>query len=124
MERRIRLRRTGDVKRVYDEGKSWAHPLLVLIVRRNEVGFSRVGVTASRKVGGAVERNRAKRLLREAARHLYPQYEAKGWDMMLVARQGLAEAKGQQVENALISLLERADMWRDRPVPSMREGAT
>ena len=110
MERRIRLRRSGDIKRVYDEGKSWAHPLLVLIVRPNELEFSRVGVTASRKVGGAVKRNRAKRLLREAARHLYPRLETEGWDVMLIARPKLVEAKEREVEEALASLLNRAGL--------------
>ena len=122
MERRIRLRRSGDVKRVFDEGESWAHPLLVLIVRRDSKGHSRVGVTASRKVGGAVERNRAKRLLREAARHLYPEYQHEGWDMMLVARPKLLAAKTDEVERALASLLKRAGLWRDRPQPSLEEG--
>jgi len=112
MERRIRLRRSRDVKRVFDEGESWAHPLLVLIVRRNSGDTSRVGVTASRKVGGAVERNRAKRLLREAARHLYPEFEDQGWDMMLVARPSLIDAKMSEVERALASLLERAGLCR------------
>jgi ribonuclease P protein component len=110
MERRIRLRRSSDVKRVYDEGKSWAHPLLVLLVHPNDVGLTRVGVTASRKVGGAVERNRAKRLLREAARHLYPELETKGWDVVLVARPKLVEAKEKEVEKALASLLNRAGL--------------
>ena len=110
MERRIRLRHSGDVERVFDEGKSWAHPLLVLVARPNELGLSRVGVTASRKVGGAVERNRAKRLLREAARHLYPQFETRGWDIMLIARPRLVEAKEIEVERALTSLLERAGL--------------
>ena len=110
MERRIRLRHSGDVERVFDEGKSWAHPLLVLVARPNELGLSRVGVTASRKVGGAVERNRAKRLLREAARHLYPKFETRGWDIMLIARPRLVEAKEIEVERALTSLLERAGL--------------
>ncbi|HEY72436.1 MAG: ribonuclease P protein component [Chloroflexi bacterium] len=107
MERRIRLRHTGDVQRVYDEGKSWVHPLLVLVARPNELDFSRVGVTASRRVGNAVARNRAKRLLREAARRLYPSF-ATGWDVMLVARTRILEVKETQVEKALASLLKRA----------------
>ena len=115
MERRIRLRRSGDVRRVYDEGRSWAHPLLVLIGRPNEMGLSRVGVTASRKVGGAVERNRAKRLLREAARHLYPRFEREGWDIMLIARPKLIEAREQEVEEALASLLDRAGLQSSPP---------
>jgi ribonuclease P protein component len=95
---------------VYDEGKSWTHPLLVLVARPNHLTQSRVGVTASRKLGGAVARNRAKRLLREAARHLYPQLEA-GWDLMLIARPKLLETKAHQVEEALSHLLRQANLY-------------
>ena len=110
IERSVRLRRSSDVERVYDEGKSWAHPLLVLIVRPNDLGLSRVGVAASRKVGSAVKRNRAKRLLREAARHLYPEFETEGWDVVLIARPNLVEANEMEVERALASLLDRAGL--------------
>ena len=109
MERRIRLRRTGDVHRVYSEGRSWAHTLLVLIARPNDLDFSRVGVTASRKLGSAVARNRAKRLLREAARRLYPQFGA-GWDVMLVARREILKVKEPQVTDALELLLRRSGL--------------
>ncbi len=109
MERRIRLRRTTDVQRVYDEGRSWADPLLVLVARSNGLDFSRVGVTASRRVGKAVARNRAKRLLREAARRLYPQFGV-GWDVVLIARAGILKVQEQQVEEALVLLLRRAGL--------------
>ena len=111
MEKLFRLRRAGDVRRVYNEGKSWVHPLLVLVARPNGFGFSRVGVTASRRVGNAVERNRAKRLLREAARYLYPQLAA-GWDVMLVARTRILETKEPQVRDALALLLRQSGLHK------------
>jgi ribonuclease P protein component len=80
------------------------------MVRPNDLGLSRVGITASGKVGGAVDRNRAKRLLREAARHLYASFETKGWDMMLIARRGLVDAKEREVEEALSMLLNQAGL--------------
>ena len=83
---------------------------MVLLAHPNEVGFSRVGVTASRGVGNAVQRNRAKRLLREAARHLYPEFEGAGQDILLIARPAILNAGGREVEEALATLLERAGL--------------
>jgi ribonuclease P protein component len=111
MERGIRLRHTRDVRRVFDEGRSWKHPLLVLIAYPNTQDTIRVGVTASRRVGGAVARSRAKRLMREAARSLYSQIND-GWDVMLVARAGILKVKTPQVEAALASLLKQAELIR------------
>ena len=119
MEQRIRLRHTRDVRRVYNEGRSWKHTLLVLIARPNGLDCSRVGVAASRRVGNAVARNRAKRLLREAARRLYPQLGT-GWDVMLVARSSILKAKEPQVEKAVASLLKRAALGTQRTIPGNR----
>ena len=68
----------------------------------------RVGFTATRKIGGAVVRNRAKRRLREAARRLLPEHARPGFDYVLIARGGTAERPWARllddVKSALISL--------------------
>lgn len=71
--------------------------------------YSRVGIAASRRVGNAVGRNRARRLLREAVRQLYTRISA-GWDIVLVARSGLLDAGEVQVSAALRSVMERAGL--------------
>ncbi|MBN2007571.1 MAG: ribonuclease P protein component [Anaerolineae bacterium] len=115
MERQIwqkamRLRRPEEFKQVWSKGRSWAHPLLILWALPNDLGRVRVGITASRKVGKAVARNRARRLLREAARQLY-HHIASGWDVVLVARAPLLEVKAPDVMQALESLLRRSQLW-------------
>lgn len=106
----MRLRRPAEFRHVWDAGRSWAHPLLLLRAVPNTLDSTRIGITASRKVGDAVTRNRARRLLREAARQLYPQIRP-GWDLVLVARASMVEAKTPAVVAALTLLLQRAHLW-------------
>ena len=111
MKRNFRLTRSIDFKRVRNEGKSYAHPLVVLVASPTVEETIRVGVTAGRAVGGAVERNRAKRLLREAMRFLLPSVRS-GWDLVLIARQPLPTASYEQVQSTLLQLLQRAKLLK------------
>lgn len=107
MQRKFRLTQSEDFKRVRRFGKSFAHPLVVLVVQANEEAEVRVGVAAGRTVGTAVKRNRAKRLLREAMRTLIPSL-ASGRDLILIARPGLSSATLTETRQALLTLLQRA----------------
>lgn len=111
MEKRFRLRKNSDFQRVYRKGPSWAHPLLVLYALRNDLGYSRFGFSASKRVGGAVVRNRARRLMREAIR-LRQAMIADGWDVVIVARQPMGEANFHRVDQAVEQLLRRARLLK------------
>lgn len=109
VKKQFRLTRSTDFKRVRRFGKSYAHPLVVLYATSSGEPQSRVGVSAGRWVGGAVERNRAKRLLREAVRSLYSQI-LPGNDLLLIARAPLPEANLSATQTALLSVLQRAKL--------------
>ncbi|HEX7432129.1 MAG TPA: ribonuclease P protein component [Anaerolineaceae bacterium] len=117
MERRFRLTRSTDIKRVRRLGKSYAHPLIVLVATPNEQPTIRIGVSAGRSVGGAVERNRGKRLLRATLHSLLPDINT-GWDLVFLARQGLSEATYEQTCLAVKELLKRARLFKSKPYAS------
>jgi ribonuclease P protein component len=109
VQSKFRLTRSEDFKRVRRIGKSYAHPLVVLVAQANEnsAHVVRVGVAAGKMIGTAVHRNRAKRLLREALRPYLPSL-ASGWDLILIARPKLVTATLEDTRVALINLLRRA----------------
>ena len=109
MKRSFRLTRSTDFKRVRRSGKSYAHPLVVLYVLKSDQVGVRVGVSAGLAVGNAVNRNRAKRLLRAAMNGLLG-LTVPGSDLLLIARSPLPNADLLQTRAALTNLLKRAGL--------------
>jgi ribonuclease P protein component len=114
---RGRLSRSAEFERVYRQGRSTANRHLVLYSFPNATTERpRLGLSVSRKVGGAVERNRVKRLLREA----FTQTEANmraGQDVVVVARPGAGELADREglagVAGSLEELIARAKLRED-----------
>ena len=111
VKRSFRITRSTDFKRVRRTGRSHAHPLVVLVTAPNEEEKIRIGVVAGQRVGGAVQRNRAKRRIRAVVHAFIPRMKP-GWDLIFIARQPISEAQFEKNEEALASLIKRAGMFR------------
>lgn len=84
-----RLKRRAEYLRVAAKGRKVATPGLVLqALRRDDAGPVRLGFTVTRKIGGAVRRNRTRRRLKEAVRLLLAEYPLSGADLVLIGREG------------------------------------
>ncbi|MCR9146456.1 MAG: ribonuclease P protein component [Rhodobacteraceae bacterium] len=83
--------------------------MMVQARRRGDADpLMRVGFTCSKKVGNAVARNRAKRRLREAARHVLPDHGKPGWDYVLIGRHGATASRDfQDLRRDLIRALDK-----------------
>ena len=92
----VSLTKNREFQRVYKKGKSFVSPLLITYVMKNNKGKVRVGITTSKKTGKAVQRNRARRIIREAYRKLSESVKS-GYDIVFVSRARTHRAKMNDV---------------------------
>lgn len=109
LRRHQRLTRTRDFQDTYAQGRRWVGPTMVLWLRTGEDAAMRLGVVASRKVGNAVKRARAKRRLREVFRTHRAQLHGEV-DVVLVARAAIIKAPWQMVVDDFLKLSEKAEI--------------
>jgi len=117
---RQRLRTGADFDAVFKKGARLDGPIFLIVAAPNGRRFDRLGLAVSRRVGGAVERNRARRLLREGFRRL-ERAGSPGVDLVVVARAALARRGQAEVDR---ELRERLQSIRRRAVAAGEAAAS
>jgi ribonuclease P protein component len=118
VERRLRLRQDHDVRAARSKGQAMAEGPIVLRYLRNfsNPPINRYAVVAGRKSGGAVQRNRLKRIVRESLRSLHPDLD-RGYDYAVIIRGTIEELPGSlAARDILTRLAQRAGLLHKQTV--------
>lgn len=107
MGKRLRLRHAEDFAGLQREGSRYRHPFFILSVRANGLAHNRYGFITAKRLGKAVVRNRARRLLRESVRLLHPSLTP-GFDALWIARPDIAGQSFATVQRAVRETCRRA----------------
>ncbi len=108
----VTLKSNPDFRRLYNRGISITNPALVVYYSKNRAGICRIGITTSKKIGNAVERNRSKRVLVEAFRAVCPSIEPQ-YDIVLVARSKTKYLKSTRVAEIMADIFSQQGMLKE-----------
>ena len=114
------VNKNTEFNRAYRRGNSFVDRTVVMYVIKNRYGYTRIGITASKKVGNAVKRNRARRVIRESLRQLNLDM-TQSVDIILVARSKTPYVKQQVVYSQLKVLCEKAGILKAETAPEQEQ---
>jgi ribonuclease P protein component len=115
MKKAYRLTEGREFQQVRQRGKSWAHPLLVLVVAPSKLPVTRHGFSVGKRVGKAHSRNLIKRRIREAVRVRQEGIKS-GFDLVWIARNALTDTTDfWTLDQTVESLLKRAKLLQNVP---------
>ena len=112
MKNTLSIKLNRDFRRLYYKGGSVGSDILVVYYKKTSLPYSRLGITVGKKIGGAVVRNRVKRLIRESYRLIESEMSFK-YDIVIVARSKCAEADFKAVSGSLKRLFKKSGILSD-----------
>ncbi len=107
MKKTVTIKSNCEFRRAYGKGKVFQAPALVSYVLKNRAGICRIGITTSKKIGNAVERNRTRRIIRAAYREIEGKING-NYDIVFVARSRTKYKKSTQIAQIMLSQLKEA----------------
>lgn len=112
MDRSCTLKRHKEFRYTYARGRAQSLPLFTLVYAKSRNVSVRVGFSVSKRVGNAVQRNRAKRRMRAALTPMIA-HIAGGFNVIFVAKPDVLEAPFAELQKQMETLLRRAELWRN-----------
>lgn len=112
MDKKYRLRKNMEFKRVYNGGKSYWNRNLILYVRKNDLENSRIGITITKKIGNAVVRNRIRRRMKEILRLKLRNIKS-GYDLILIPKKNVQDISYKDLESAMIHIMSISKILKD-----------
>ena len=109
----VTLNQNSQFKRLYSKGNSFVSSNLITYIKRNNLNINRVGITASKKIGISVKRNRARRIIKSSYVELFP-YVKNGFDIVFVARHKTCYLKTQDVYSSMFKHLKDARLLNEK----------
>jgi len=106
------LTKNHEFKRLYNRGKSFVSKHAVVYCSKNFSTINKLGITVSTKLGGAVQRNRIRRRLKEIYRLNEPALR-KGYNIVIVARHGSRDAMWKDLESSVLYLFRKLGLYQD-----------
>jgi ribonuclease P protein component len=110
MKNTVRIKKNHEFARVYKKGDYRPGKYIVLYSLKNRIGINRIGITASKKTGNSVKRNRIRRLISENHR-LLEEFIKTGYDLVFLARNNDEEPDFHNIGKEMVYLLKKLDLY-------------
>ncbi|MEW8973875.1 MAG: ribonuclease P protein component [Tissierellaceae bacterium] len=111
MEKRFRLRKNMEFKKVYNCGRNFWNRNLILYVRKNDSEETRVGYTITKKIGNSVVRNKLRRRMKEIYRLNFHRIKA-GYDLVFIPKKNIVHISYDELESSMIHIMKIAGILK------------
>lgn len=105
MEKKHRIRKNMEFKKVYKIGKNYWNRNFVLYISKNKLDYTRIGFTLTKKIGNAVTRNKVRRKMKEICRLNFYNIK-KGYDLVFIAKKSTVNLSYDEIEKSIIHILK------------------
>lgn len=109
MDKMYRLRSNMEFKKVYKNGKNYWNRNLILYVKKNDLGYSRVGYSITKKIGNSVVRNKIRRQMKEIYRLKFNLIKS-NYDLIFIPKKNVVDISFKELESAMIHIMKIAKL--------------